>query len=145
MRRWDRLPENRTQGYRYRTGAEFRQYQDRIDQKGRHDCYRFFDGPLGIECLAGLQKILDNAPTAECCVHHFVELKAFIFRDGGRFTAGITQILMIFDAARQQETIHLLRLRRSRLTRISLESIQEFTPNKIRRVFDRREQEATAL
>jgi hypothetical protein len=28
-----------------------------------------------------LQKILDNAPVAECCVHNFVEIKAFIFRD----------------------------------------------------------------
>jgi len=81
VRRWDRLPENRTQVYRYRTGAEFDQYQDRIYQKGRHDCYRFFDVPRGIECLAGLQKILENAPIAECCVHHFVDLRAFIFRD----------------------------------------------------------------
>jgi hypothetical protein len=81
VRRWDRLPENRTQVYRYRTGAEFDQYRDRIYQKGRHDCYRFFDVPRGIECLLGLQKILDDAPIAECCVHHFVELKAFIFRD----------------------------------------------------------------
>ena len=81
VRRWDRLPENRTQVYRYRTGIEFDQYQDRIYQKGRHDCYRFFDVPRGIECLAGLQKVLDNAPIAECCVHHFVALKAFIFRD----------------------------------------------------------------
>jgi hypothetical protein len=75
------LPENRAQVYRYRTGTEFRQYQNRIYQKGRHDCYRFFDVPRGIECLACLQRILEGAPIAECCVHHFVELKAFIFRD----------------------------------------------------------------
>jgi hypothetical protein len=81
VRRRDRLPENRAQVYRYRTGAEFRQYQDRIYQKGRHDCYRFFDVPRGIECLAGLQKILDEAPIAGCRVHQFVDLKAFIFRD----------------------------------------------------------------
>jgi hypothetical protein len=81
VRRWDRLPENRAQVYRYRTGAEFRQYQDRIYQKGRHDCYRFFDVPRGIECLAGLERILDDAPIAECCVRQFVELRAFIFRD----------------------------------------------------------------
>jgi hypothetical protein len=81
VRRWDRLPENRSQVYRYRTGAEFRQYQDRIYQKGRHDCYRFFDVPRGIECLAGLQRILDGAPIAGCCVHDFVDLRAFVFRD----------------------------------------------------------------
>ncbi len=81
VRRWDRFPDNRTQVFRYRTGPVFGQYQDRVEQKGRYDCYRFFDVPRGIECMAGLQRILNDAPIAECCVHHFVELKAFIFRD----------------------------------------------------------------
>jgi hypothetical protein len=81
VRRWDRLPENRAQVYRYRTGTEFEQYKHRIDHKGRHDCYRFFDIPRGIECLAGLQKILDDAPIKQLCVQNFVEMKAFIFRD----------------------------------------------------------------
>lgn len=81
VRRRDRLPENLTEVLRYRTGTEFEQYQARIHQKGRHDCYRFFDLPRGIESVAGLQKILDMAPIEASCVHRFVELKAFIFRD----------------------------------------------------------------
>ena len=81
IRRWDRLPENRTQVYLYRAGAEYVHYQDRIYQKGRHDCYRFFDVPREINCLTALQKVLDDAPIAECCVHPFVDLNAFIFRD----------------------------------------------------------------
>ncbi len=81
VRRWDRIPQNRDQVYRYRTGAEFEQYQNRIYQKGRHDCYRFFDLPRGLECLTDLQKAFDDAPISECCVHNFIDLKAFIFRD----------------------------------------------------------------
>lgn len=81
VRRYDRLPENRVQILRYRTGSEYEQYRDRIDQKGRHDCYRFFDVPRGIECISALQQILDSAPITQCCVHNFVDLKAFIFRD----------------------------------------------------------------
>jgi hypothetical protein len=81
VRRWDRLPENRSRVFRYRTDVEVKKYENRVAQKGRHDCYRFFDVPRDIECLATLQKILDNAPVADCCVHQFVELKAFIFRD----------------------------------------------------------------
>ena len=81
VRRWDRLPENRTRVYRFRTGAAFEQYQNRINQKGRHDCYRFFDIPREIDCLAALQSVLDDAPVEDCCVHNFVDLKAFIFRD----------------------------------------------------------------
>jgi len=81
VRRHDRLPENREQVYRYRTGAEFKKYQDRIDQKGRHDCYRFFDLPRGLACLGELEEVLRDAPIADCCVHQFIEFKAFIFRD----------------------------------------------------------------
>lgn len=81
VRRWDRLPENQAQVLRYRTGTEVERYRARVSQKGRHDCYRFFDVPREIQCLSDLQKILDNAPIAECCVHNFVDLKAFIFRD----------------------------------------------------------------
>lgn len=81
VRRHDRLPENRVQVYRYRTGVEFKKYQDRIYQKGRHDCYRFFDLPRGLTCLLELEDVLQGAPIAECCVHPFVEFKAFIFRD----------------------------------------------------------------
>ena len=81
VRRWDRMPVNRTKIFRHRTSAEVQSYQNRVNQKGRHDCYRFFDVPRGIECLATLQSVLVNAPIAACCVHNFVSLKAFIFRD----------------------------------------------------------------
>lgn len=81
VRRWDRLPKNREKMFRYKTSTDFEKYRNRVIQKGQHDCYRFFDVPREIECLAGLQKILDDAPIAVCCVHQFVELKPFIFRD----------------------------------------------------------------
>lgn len=81
VRRWDRLPDNRKQVYWYRIGDEFEKYQARIDQKGRHDCYRNFDLPRGLECLLELEEVLKGAPILECCVHPFVEFKAFIFRD----------------------------------------------------------------
>ena len=81
VRRHDRLPENRVQVFRYRTGVEFTRYQDRIYQKGRHDCYRFFDLPRGLACLVELEKVLRDAPITDCCVHQFIEFKAFIFRD----------------------------------------------------------------
>ena len=81
VRRWDRQPENQAQVLRYRTGMEFDRYRARVSQKGQHDCYRFFDVPREIQCLSDLQKILDNAPIAKCCVHNFVDIKVFIFRD----------------------------------------------------------------
>ncbi len=81
VRRWDRLPENRARVFRSRTGSEIKQYQARIDQKGRHDCYRFFDLPRGLACLVEMEEILKDAPISECCVHPFIEFKAFIFRD----------------------------------------------------------------
>jgi len=81
MRGHDRLPKNREQVYRYRTGFKFRQYLERIDQKGRHDCYRFFDLPRGLACLVDLGRVLNNALIADTCVHAFVDIRAFIFRD----------------------------------------------------------------
>jgi hypothetical protein len=81
VRRYDRLRQHREQVYRYRTGVEFKQYQNRIYQKGRHDCYRFFDLPPGLACLLALQEVLKSAPIADCCVYPFIEFKAFIFRD----------------------------------------------------------------
>jgi hypothetical protein len=81
VRRHDRLPENRTRVFRYRTGVEFRKYQSRVDQKGRHDCYRFFDLPRGLNCLAELQEVLNDAPIAQCCRFPFIEFNAFVFRD----------------------------------------------------------------
>lgn len=81
VRRWDRLPENCEAVYRYRTRTEFEKYRARVEQKGRHDCYRFFDLPPRLSCLAELDAVLRGAPIAECCFHPFVEFKAFIFRD----------------------------------------------------------------
>ena len=81
VRRYDRLPRNREQVFRFRAGVEFTHYQHRVDQKGRHDCYRYFDLPSGLACLEDLDEVLTNAPIADCCVHHFVDFKAFIFRD----------------------------------------------------------------
>ena len=69
------------QVYRYRAGVEFEKYQDRIEQKGRHDCYRYFDLPRELTCLVALEEVLKGAPIADCCVHQFVDFKAFIFRD----------------------------------------------------------------
>lgn len=81
VRRHDRRPENREQVYRYRSGIEFEQYGRRIHQKGRHDCYRFFDLPRGLACLVELDEVLRNAPIVDCCIHQFIDFKAFIFRD----------------------------------------------------------------
>jgi hypothetical protein len=81
VRRHDRLPKNRDQIFRFRTGVELKNYQNRIDQKGRHDCYRFFDLPRKLDCLRALDELLRAAPIPECCILPFVEMKAFIFRD----------------------------------------------------------------
>ncbi len=81
IRRYDRLPENRTQVNWWRTGIEFEKYEARIDQKGRHDCYRFFDLPRRLACMMELEKVMKAAPIADCCVHPFIEFKAFLFRD----------------------------------------------------------------
>jgi hypothetical protein len=81
VRRWDRLPENRKSMFHYRNRAKLEKYQDRIKQKGRHDCYRYFDLPRGLACMTELQEVLEAAPIAECCVHPFVKFEAFIFRD----------------------------------------------------------------
>src|SRR5438874_12210929 len=81
VRQWDRRPENRLQVYRFRTSSEFERYENRIYQKGRHDCYRFFDLPQALSCLAQLDDVLRGAPITDCCTHPFIQLKAFIFRD----------------------------------------------------------------
>lgn len=81
VRRYDRLPQNRDQVFRSRTGREVFKYQHRIDQKGRHDCYRYFDLPRGLDCLIELDEVLRAAPIKECCTCHFAEFKAFDFRD----------------------------------------------------------------
>ena len=39
------------------------------------------DLPRKLDCLVALDEVLLGAPLAECCVHAFVEFKAFIFRD----------------------------------------------------------------
>ncbi len=81
VRRYDRRPENLATILRYRTGIKSDQYEARIEQKGRHDCYRFFDLPRGLACLAELVGVLKSAPIADCCVHPFIGFRAFIFRD----------------------------------------------------------------
>lgn len=81
VRRWDRLPLNCETVYRYRTRAEFQKYWARIEQKGRHDCYRFFDLPPRLSVVAELNEVLRSAPISDCCSHPFVDFKAFIFRD----------------------------------------------------------------
>ena len=81
VRQYDRIPGNRQQVFRYPKGSESKKYQNRIDQKGRHDCYRFFDLPPRLACLLQLEEVLKAAPIAECCLHPFIEFKAFIFRD----------------------------------------------------------------
>jgi hypothetical protein len=81
VRRYDRLPKNRNQVFRFQRGVELDRYHNRIDQKGRHDCYRFFDLPRGLACIMELESVLKEAPIADCCVHGFIEFNAFIFRD----------------------------------------------------------------
>ncbi len=81
VRRYDRLPENLVKVFRARARTEVRRYQQRVDQKGRHDCYRFFDMPPGLVCLVQLGEVLKGAPITECCVHPFIKFEAFIFRD----------------------------------------------------------------
>lgn len=81
VRRHDRLPENRDRFVRDRARVESRRYRNRIYQKGRHDCYRFFDLPPGLPCMIGLNDVLQSAPIDDCCVCRFARLEAFIFRD----------------------------------------------------------------
>jgi hypothetical protein len=81
VRRHDRLPMNREQVFRNRTGMKVRQYQARVDQKGRHDCYRFFDLPRDLNCMEALDAVLKNAPITDCCVFPFTKFEAFVFRD----------------------------------------------------------------
>jgi hypothetical protein len=81
VRRFDRIPENRERFLRWRTGREFHKYQNRVDQKGRFDCYRYFDLPPELPCLVDLRQVLANAPIRDCCTNHFIEFGAFIFRD----------------------------------------------------------------
>lgn len=81
VRRWDRHPQNLEAVFRYRAKKAVEQYQNRIEQKGRHDCYRYFDLPRELVSSMELEKVLRNAPIAECCLHPFIDFKAFIFRD----------------------------------------------------------------
>lgn len=81
VRQWDRLPENCEAVYRYRIPTVINKYQARIDQKGRHDCYRFFDLPPTISPVSQLYKVLRGAPIAEYCSYSFIKFNAFVFRD----------------------------------------------------------------
>jgi hypothetical protein len=81
VRRYDRHPRNLEKVLRYRTGSVLNKYRNRINQKGRHDCYRYFDLPRELDCLKALDDVLREAPLAKCCIHPFAEFKAFIFRD----------------------------------------------------------------
>src|SRR5487761_576376 len=81
VRRYDRLPENRERVLRDRAPAESKRYRSRIYQKGRHDCYRFFDLPPGLPCMVELNDVLQRAPIDDCCVYRFARFEAFIFRD----------------------------------------------------------------
>lgn len=58
-----------------------KEYRNRVEQKGRHDCYRYFDLPRGLACMDEMAKVLNTAPIDECCVHPFPKLEAFIYRD----------------------------------------------------------------
>lgn len=81
VRRHDRRSENRVRVYRFRQSGEFKRYQNRVQEKGRHDCYRFFDLPRELPSLCELQNVLKAAPIKECCSYPFNKLEAFIFRD----------------------------------------------------------------
>lgn len=81
VRRHDRLPNNRAPFAGNRARAESRRYHKRIYQKGRHDCYRFFDLPPGLACMIELNEVLQSAPIDDCCVYRFARFEAFIFRD----------------------------------------------------------------
>jgi hypothetical protein len=80
VRQWDRKPENRKLVSQFKS-TESKLYRNRIHQKGRHDCYRFFDLPPNLSCMAQLDEVLQDAPVTECCIHPFSQFKAFIFRD----------------------------------------------------------------
>ena len=81
VREWDRRPNNRQNVFRFKTSAEFDRYSNRIYQKGRHDCCRYFDMPPTLPCLKILETVLRDAPREQLCVHPFVDFRAFIFRD----------------------------------------------------------------
>lgn len=81
VRRYDRIPSNRKQVFQFRRGDEVKQYNNRIDQKGRHDCYRFFDLPDSFAFFKVWEDVRKDAPIAECCAYPFNTFEAFIFRD----------------------------------------------------------------
>jgi len=81
VRQFDRQPANLKSVMRYRTGFQFEQYRERVSQKGRHDCYRYYNLPRKLACVAEVNDVLESAPIKECCIHNFVNFKAFIFRD----------------------------------------------------------------
>ena len=81
VRLYDRSPGNLMKVFRERSGYAVKQYLQRIEQKGRHDCYRYFDLPQKLSCVRDMVKALSEAPVGDCCTHNFIEFKAFIFRD----------------------------------------------------------------
>ncbi len=77
VRRWERREENR--GRVFRDPRLFREHCNRNYQKGRFDCFRFFDLPR-IACMDELDGCLGRAPVEACCGVSR-SLSAFIFRD----------------------------------------------------------------
>ena len=81
VRRYDRRPENLEKCLRWKTGRVVEKYRNRVEQKGRHDCYRYFDLPNDLACVQELYEVMSNAPIQSHCVYSFFDFKAFIFRD----------------------------------------------------------------
>jgi len=77
VRQWERNPGNRKK--MFRSPKLFDSYLDRVNQKGRFECHRFFDLPP-IPLLGELNRSLDEAPVADCCGIRR-SIRAFIFRD----------------------------------------------------------------
>ncbi len=62
--RWEWNPDNR--GKMFRNQRLFAEYRNRVYQKGKYDCFRFFDLPK-IPSMARLYECLESAPVEACC------------------------------------------------------------------------------
>ncbi len=74
---WEREPKNR--GELFKNHRLLKSHRNRIYQKGKYGCFRFFDLP-DIDCMKELSECLNKAPILECCEVDR-PISAFIFKN----------------------------------------------------------------
>jgi hypothetical protein len=77
VRHWERNPENR--GRIFQNPRFHREYQNRVQQKGRYYCFRYFDLPA-IPFVEQHNAHLGAAPVESCC-GTALPLTAFVYKD----------------------------------------------------------------